>query len=88
MKVGELLAVLVLVVHGAFESQAGEVLEDEVVVLGDAAARTERERERVNSVKPRRRGSDIRVSAVSSRRRSPSNAAFKTTLNASQSSFL
>lgn len=36
MKVGELLAVLVLVVHGAFESQAGEVLEDEVVVLGDA----------------------------------------------------
>lgn len=35
----ELLAVLVLVVDDAFEPQAGEVLEDEVVVLGDAAER-------------------------------------------------
>lgn len=35
--VGELLAVLVLVVHDTFEPEAGEVLEDEVVVLRDAA---------------------------------------------------
>lgn len=35
--VGELLAVLVLVVHNTFEPEAGEVLEDEVVVLRDAA---------------------------------------------------
>ncbi len=37
--VGWLLAVLILVIHNAFEPQAGEVLEHEVVVLGDAAER-------------------------------------------------
>lgn len=36
---GELLAVLVLVIHDAFESQASKVLKDEVIVLGDAAGR-------------------------------------------------
>lgn len=40
--VGELLAVLVLVVHNTFEPEAGEVLEDEVVVLRDAAWRMKR----------------------------------------------
>ena len=38
-RVGELLAVLVFVVDDAFEPQASEVLEHEVVVLGDAAVR-------------------------------------------------
>ena len=33
-----LLAVLLLVVHHPFEPQTGEIFEDEVVVLGDAAA--------------------------------------------------
>lgn len=36
-KAGDLLAVFILVVHDAFEPQAGEILEHEVVVLGDAA---------------------------------------------------
>lgn len=40
--VGELLAVLVLVVHNTFEPEAGEVLEDEVVILRDAAWRMKR----------------------------------------------
>lgn len=38
-RAGELLAVLVFVVDDAFEPQASEVLEHEVVVLGDAAER-------------------------------------------------
>lgn len=37
--VGELLAVLVLVVHDTFEPEAGEVLEDEVVVLRDVCVK-------------------------------------------------
>ena len=37
-----LLAVLLLVIHHALEPQTGEVLEDEVVVLGDTAAVKER----------------------------------------------
>lgn len=32
----QLLAVLVFVVHDAFQAKTGEVLEDEVVILGDA----------------------------------------------------
>lgn len=40
--VDELLAVLVLVVHNTFEPEAGEVLEDEVIVLRDAAWRMKR----------------------------------------------
>ena len=35
--VGDLLAVLIFVVHGAFEPQARKVLEHKIVVLGNAA---------------------------------------------------
>lgn len=35
--VGDLLAVLVFVIHDAFEPQARKVLKHEIVVLGDAA---------------------------------------------------
>lgn len=45
-EVGELLAVLIFVVHSTFEPQAGEVLEDKVVVLGDAAE-DEKERKKI-----------------------------------------
>lgn len=34
---GDLLAVLILVIHNTFESQSGKVFEHEIVILGDAA---------------------------------------------------
>lgn len=38
-RVGDLLAVFILVVHDAFQPQAGKILKDKVIVLGDAAGR-------------------------------------------------
>ncbi|TNN46012.1 hypothetical protein EYF80_043821 [Liparis tanakae] len=58
MLVKSVYVFLVLVVHGTFEPQAGEVLEDEVVVLGDAAEGTQSEAlsPSVVSLRPHRGG--------------------------------